>query len=486
MLSQLLNYKFKFILMFQICVVRQKFHTLFSIIILVLTISVVVSAQQAEADQNAVRIFNQGQDAHEKGNFAAALKYYEEALRLTPEFPEAQFQMGNALLSAGKKDEAEMAFKRAIGLRPEWSLPMASLGSLLIAKDQFSEAEKILTKAIEIDAQNSPAHVALTELRIRAKAGPDALKQLLVKLRVLSSKANPTASVWAARGALERIVGDKASAKKSLAQAILLDPNNQFALYERAEIAFSEADAATVSDILRNLTRLSPDSKNTKLLQARFLTESGKTEEAIKILDLIKNPTADILFLRNNILDNTSSNVSELEKRLEKQGKNPIVLGRLCALLRKDNPAKALDYCRRAWEIEPGSAAHAVGYGAALVQAKKYDDAVNIFRKLLQYVPDNFTARANLATALFQLKRFAEAKVEYQQLTEKQPTLPITFYFLAICHDNLEEFMDAMANYQQFLKLADSGVSQLEIEKVNLRLPALQKLIKQGKGKNNK
>ena len=45
------------------------------------------------------------------------------------------------------------------------------------------------------------------------------------------------------------------------------------------------------------------------------------------------------------------------------------------------------------------------------------------------------------------------------------------------------EFVDASANYQQFLRIADPESSKLEIEKVNLRLPALQKLIKDGKGK---
>ncbi len=455
----------------------------FSAAILVLIISAAAFAQQAEATVEAVNFFNQGQDAHEKGDLASALKYYQEALKLAPEFPEAEFQMGNALLSAGKKDEAETAFKRAINLRPEWSLPMASLGSLFIEKEKFSDAEKILAKAIELDAQNSPAYVALTELRIRTKASPETLKQLLEKLRFLTSKAHPTGSLWAARGALERSLSEKASAKTSIAQALSIDKNNQFALSERAEIAFAEADAATVSETIKTLTRLAPDSKNTKLLQARLFADSGKNEEAVKTLDSISNPSADVLFLRNSILDNSGSNIAEIEKRLEKEEKNPIILGRLCALLRKDNPAKALDYCRRALEIEPQNANHAVGYGAALVQDKKYAEAVNVFRRLLQFVPDNFTARANLAIALFQLKKYSEAKVEYQWLTEKQPNLPIAYYFLAICHDNLEEYMDAMANYQHFLELAESKTSQLEIDKVNLRLPALQKLIKQGKGK---
>jgi hypothetical protein len=42
-----------------------------------------------------------------------------------------------------------------------------------------------------------------------------------------------------------------------------------------------------------------------------------------------------------------------------------------------------------------------------------------------------------------------------------------------------------MANYQQFLRLADPIDAKLDIDKVNLRLPALQKLIKSRKGRNN-
>jgi Flp pilus assembly protein TadD len=106
-----------------------------------------------------------------------------------------------------------------------------------------------------------------------------------------------------------------------------------------------------------------------------------------------------------------------------------------------------------------------------------------ILRKLLTIAPDNATVHANLATALFQLRRFPEAKAEFRWLADNQPDQPVAFYFLGIVHDQLSEFVDAAANYQQFLRLADPESSKLEIEKVNLRLPTIQKLIKEGKGK---
>ncbi|HLA94836.1 MAG TPA: tetratricopeptide repeat protein, partial [Pyrinomonadaceae bacterium] len=100
---------------------------------------------------------------------------------------------------------------------------------------------------------------------------------------------------------------------------------------------------------------------------------------------------------------------------------------------------------------------------------------------ILKVAPDNFTVHTNLAAALFQMKRYAEAKAEYLWLLEKQPDLVIAYYLLGITHDQLGEYLDAMANYQLFLRKADPAKNTLEIEKVNLRIPTLQNLIKKGK-----
>jgi tetratricopeptide (TPR) repeat protein len=104
---------------------------------LFLTLSIVSNGLAQDEDgedksAEAILIFNKGQDAHEKGDFAAAVKFYEEAIKLAPEFPEVEFQRGNALLALGNSSEAEKAFRRAIELRADWTLPMVVLGGLLI------------------------------------------------------------------------------------------------------------------------------------------------------------------------------------------------------------------------------------------------------------------------------------------------------------------------------------------------------------------
>ncbi len=467
----------------------RKFPLIFSALCLIFLFSQIVFAQEDEPDENvqaaAVAKFNQGQDAHEKGDFQTALRFYDEAVKLNPEFPEVEFQRGNALLSLNKSDEAEKAFRRAVQLREDWTLPMASLGGLLVSKNKFAEAETILTRAVELDANNFPAYAALTELRLKTKAAPESLREFLTKIKSLTAKSNPTASIWAAQGAIEANLGDKTAAQKSLSNALALEPKNVFALQSRIAIALAESDFAKALNDAKSLVQVAPTSLDSKILLARVYAESGQKDEALKDLDALDAANQEVSALKKLIVKGGSVDVAALESELAKDLKNAALLGRLCTLLRVENPTKALDYCRRASEAEPNNLVHAVGFGAALVQAKQYDNAVSIFARILKVAPDNYTAHANFATALFQLKRYAEAVVEYQWLTEKQPKLAIGYYFLAISHDNLEQYTDAMANYQQFLKTADTTENRLEIEKVNLRLPSLQKTIKKG-GKQRK
>lgn len=443
-----------------------------------------VNAQEdadEEVSGEAVALFNKGQDAHEKGDFAAAIKFYDDALKIIPEFPEAEYQKGTAFLSLKKPDDAEKAFRRAVELRADWTLPMAQLGSLLVGKNQFEEAEKFLTKATETDEQNFLAYSALTELRLKSNSSPEILQNLLTKLQNLTAKANPTAGIWAARAALENKLGDKKAAKQSVNRALAIEPNNNFALTEKIEIALSENDLTVALADAKNLSKINSGSLESSFVLARVYASGGNIAEAVKTLNALDQTNPKVIELKKKLTAGTIESVAELENLLNANPKDASLLAKLCNRTRVENPQKSLDYCRRASELEPDNINHAVGYGAALVQAKNYDQAVNLFRRILQIAPDNYTAHANLAAALFQLKRYNEAIPEYNWISEKQPDLAVTYYFLAIAYDSSKEYLDAMANYQQFLKLAKPEINQLEIEKVNLRLPSLQRLIEQDK-----
>jgi tetratricopeptide (TPR) repeat protein len=442
-------------------------------------------AQESDPADEAVALFNKGQDAHEKGDLPGAIELYERALKLVPEFPEAEAQKAAAFVSLGRLEEAERAFRRAVKLRPDWSLAVAGLGDVLVQEQKYAEAGPVLKKAIELDGMSFPAYSALVELQLRSGASPEQLKGLLSSIDGLTGNARPTASIWAAKAALQIALGEMTEARKSLSAALKIDSNNRLALSQSIELSIAEKDAAAARGLLSRLESVSKNPASLAVYRAKVLILEDKVREAEQILSEIKEPDAETLRLRQTIRLNTTTDIGELEKELAAEPKNARLLGRLCSAFRTKDPLVAVDYCRRALEQEPTNLGYAIGYGASLLQARKYPEAVDVLSRLKTAAPDNETVRANLATAYFQLKRFAEAKAEYEWLVARQPKLAVVYYFLGIAHDQLGEYMDAMANYQQFLRLADSEANKLEIEKVNLRLPAVQKQIKNGRGRKN-
>ncbi len=73
-----------------------------------------VAAQTDEFGDSAadpVRMFELGQAAHARGELEKALEYYDQAIKVRPEFAEAFFQKGNALAALSRSDEAERAFR---------------------------------------------------------------------------------------------------------------------------------------------------------------------------------------------------------------------------------------------------------------------------------------------------------------------------------------------------------------------------------------
>ncbi len=459
---------------------------LFLFVLLFSTASIAAGQEDVEdSSGDAIRLFNEGQDAHEKGELGRAVGFYEAALKAVPEFPEAELQRGSALLALGKRDVAELAFRRAVELRDDWTLALAALGSLLVEKGEYAEAETILTKAIKLDELNFPAYVSLTDLRLRTKAAKETLKVLLEQVTVLTSKAKSPASIWAARAALEHSLGDASSARASVERGLAVDPKNISALSEAAQIALTEKDPTGADGFAARLASAGGSPSNVKMLRARIAIAKDLPDEALVFLSSIEPPTKESSELIAKIKDATIADPAELEKRLASAPGDVLILGKLCSAYRISAPAKALSYCQQASQAEPGNIEHAIGFGAALIQARRFNDAIGLLTKLVSYAPENSTARSYLATALFQAKRYADARDEFKWLVNRQPDLTVAYYFLAVSHDNLAEYMDAMANYQEYLRRADAAKDKDEIDRITLRLPILERQLRSKKGRKD-
>jgi tetratricopeptide (TPR) repeat protein len=463
------------------------------ILLLALTSAAPVFAQTEEAfgddATDPIRLFERGQSAHARGELEKALSFYEQALKVRPEFPEAQFQRGNALASLGKLTEAEAALRVAISLKKNWSLPYTALGALLLRRERASEAEQLFRQALAIDARDGVALRLLADTRLRAG---DAKEALELAKRATAIPDAP-ASAWVALALAQKATGDKTAAKTTLDRVLAEDPQNVAALIERADLSTDEKNFEAAIADLNAAAKVKPGDKAIASRLADTYQKAGKPEEALAVakaagLEVQAPPNSDGVIGTPEEIEAANSADPDtsrkgLEKLLEKNPRNAMLLARLGASYRTDNPARSLEYFRQAAQIKPDSAEYALGYAAALVQARKFPEAVAILRQVVSRNPQNYAAHANLATALYESKRYSEAVPEYEWILAAKPEVVVVHYFIATAHDYLGEYTQALASYEKFLAAADARTNQLEIDKVKLRLPTLRRQIQLGEGR---
>ena len=456
----------------------------------------VAQTEEAFGDNatDPVRLFERGQSAHARGELEKAIGFYEQALKVKPEFPEAEFQRGNALASLDRLPEAEAAFRLAISYKKTWSLPYSALGALLMRQNRDKEAEPFFRQAIAVDKQDGVALRLLSEIRLRAGD----VKSALELAKQATALAEAPASAWIGLAIAEKANGNKLAAKASLDRVLADDPQNLAALLERADLFTDEKNFEPAIVDLKAAAKLKPVDKVVASRLAHVLQQAGKADEALavaksaglEVQQSTVNGAGGVIGTPEEIETANSTDAAiarkALEKLLEKNPRNALLLGRLGASYRTDDPARSLDFYKRASEIQPDAPEYALGYAAALVQARRFAEAAHILRQVVRSNPENYAARANLATALYESKRYQEAIPEYQWILTTRPKTVVAHYFIATSHDYLGEYPEALASYEKFLSVADAKTNQLEIDKVKLRLPTLRRQIQLGEGAKKK
>ncbi len=479
----------------RVAFLAQIFLSTCSILIISCCLNVAVQAQDdfGDAATDPVKLFERGQSAHARGELEKAIEFYEQAIKVRPEFPEAEFQRGSALASLGRLDEAEEALKKAITLKKNWALPHSAMGALLMRQQRDKEAVAAFRQALAVDPQENVALRMLSELRLREGDPKEALD--------LAQRAtrNPDApsSAWVGLAIAQKANGNKELAKQTLDKVLSNEPNNVTALIERSDLSVEQKafDSAIVD--LGTANKLRPNDKAIASRLAHALQQTGRLEEAAAVAKSagietqVANANAggvigtpDEISAANS--DDVKTAREAIEKLIQKNPKSAMLLAKLGATYRKEDPTKSLELYRRASELQPTEPDYAVGYAAALVQARRFAEAAHILKQVVKHNPKHFSAHANLATALYELKLYSESVTEFEWLLAQKPDLVVTHYFIATAHDFLGEYPQALESYEMFLAKADAGTNQLEIEKVKLRLPTLRRQSQLGEGVKKK
>jgi tetratricopeptide (TPR) repeat protein len=163
--------------------------------------------------------FVRGNNFYYKGNFEFALKAYDKAIELKPDYALAWSNKGVALGNLGRYDEALKAYDKAIELKLDdagvWSNKGVALGNL----GRYDEVLKAYDKAIELKPNFAEAWINKSYELYRLGRYDEALKAYDKAIELKPDDAD----AWYNKTCVYSLKGDKENLLKNLYKAIELD-----------------------------------------------------------------------------------------------------------------------------------------------------------------------------------------------------------------------------------------------------------------------
>lgn len=175
--------------------------------------------------KKAVKEFEQGVKAERRNKTEEAMKHYQRAIELAPEFyaarnnlglaymvkqdfgnaqaqfekviginpadTEAYFNLGNILLLTNHLPEAGRVVQQGLQRQPDSAFGKFLLGSIYSRTGNRQDAEKLFGECLQLDPGMSKAHLGLVNLYLQEKRMADAVAQLKAFLK--SAPADPLA-----------------------------------------------------------------------------------------------------------------------------------------------------------------------------------------------------------------------------------------------------------------------------------------------------
>ena len=126
----------------------------------------------------AASYFNLGTALMMAGRLEAAVVQYREALRLDPNRAPVHLNLGNALESLGEQAEALRHYREALRLQPGYARAHNNIGDVLLGLGRLEEAEEHFGEALRIDAQLPDAHFNLALALLQRGAFAEGVRHL--------------------------------------------------------------------------------------------------------------------------------------------------------------------------------------------------------------------------------------------------------------------------------------------------------------------
>jgi tetratricopeptide (TPR) repeat protein len=142
----------------------------------------------------AVKAFNRGVRAWDKGQYDEALRYLTEAVRLDPDYVEARVDLGATYAKTGLPEQALDQYEQAFKLEPNVPVLHSNKADALLLLSRWEEAEQAARRALQLDPASIDANYMLgIALMGQGKITPETAARLAA-----AAKKHPRARAYLA------------------------------------------------------------------------------------------------------------------------------------------------------------------------------------------------------------------------------------------------------------------------------------------------
>ncbi|MEG4248175.1 tetratricopeptide repeat protein [Microcoleus sp. Pol10D4] len=336
--------------------------------------------------------FRLGVDLQQQADFGGAIKCYERAIAINPNYAAAHSNLGVVKQHSGQLTEAIAHYRQALAIDGNLAETASNLGSALAEAGETGEAIAEYERALSLNPNCAEALINLGLLREEQGDVAEAISCYEQAIQV-----NPNCAVaYLNLGIALEQQGEEAGANYERAianyeRAIAIEPNYVDALQHLAYASIRQGQIDRAIAYYERALALQPALAETDLALGSWLSNQDKLDEA-------------------------------------------------------------LAFCQQAIQKLPASAQAHCNLGIVLHKQGKIEDAIACYQQALSLKPDFPQALNNLGKAFEEAGKMAEAIDCYRRAIELKPGYINPLYSLASALHNRGQFADALTYYSQAVK----------------------------------
>jgi tetratricopeptide (TPR) repeat protein/4-amino-4-deoxy-L-arabinose transferase-like glycosyltransferase len=205
-------------------------------------------------EMRAVTASNLGAALQTDGRLDEAIAQYRQAIADRPDYAPAYSNLASALRAAGRTDEARAMYERALALQPDFAAAHFNLANLLLAEGHTAAAAAHFERAVREEPASADVHNNLGIALASSGRRDEAIQEFRAAIAVDPKSAKAYRNLGDVLSAAGRI--DEALA--ALRTATAIDPNDADSRYDLASTLLEARQLEAAVEEFRATIRLSP------------------------------------------------------------------------------------------------------------------------------------------------------------------------------------------------------------------------------------